>query len=531
MPNKTRAIAHQDAETDLSDVTDDLQSLDQPLPPCNIVIFGATGDLTHRKLIPALFSIWSQGFLPAQLRIVAFARRDNTDESIRAIFKKGIQDFAKDLWRDEAAKWDEFAEHIVYHRSDFDNHDGFVALSQRLEDYDKEIGTCGNRLFYLATPPGTYSQIIQQLKDAKLNEQCVTNGKRTFSRIIVEKPFGQDLGTARALNAELKTSFRESQIYRIDHYLGKETVQNIFVFRFANAIFEPIWNQKYIDSVQITVGETVGVETRAGYFDHAGELRDMVQSHALQLLTLVAMEPPISLDADAIRDEKVKVLRSLRPILADDVHKRTVRAQYSTGISEGKVVPGYREEAGVAKDSQTDTYTALHVDIDNWRWAGVPFFVRAGKRFPKRLTEINIVFKNISEILLAHMSYKGVEPNVLTIRIQPDEGISMRLGTKPPGQKLRVVPVDLDFAYGTSFGQRIHDAYERLILDALAGDASLFTRNDEVEAEWAYVTPILEAWEDPECSPVQTYMAGSWGPEASSLMIREGNPKRKWFDR
>ncbi|HEY3332158.1 MAG TPA: glucose-6-phosphate dehydrogenase [Capsulimonadaceae bacterium] len=531
MPTKIK-VKDRD-EDELADTMEDLQGLDQPLVPCNIVIFGATGDLTHRKLIPALFSIWSQGFLPPQLRIVAFARRDNTDETIREIFRKGVEDFAKDLWRDEKAKWDEFAAHIFYHRSDFDNPQGFLALRQRLEEYDKTVGTLGNRLFYLATPPGTYTQIIQQLKLAKLNEQngAGAGGKRNYSRIIVEKPFGQDLNTARALNAELKLSFRESQIYRIDHYLGKETVQNIFVFRFANAIFEPIWNQKYIDSIQITVGETVGVETRAGYFDHAGELRDMVQSHALQLLTLVAMEPPVSLDADAIRDEKVKVLKSLRPIGCDEVSKRTVRAQYIAGLSEGKAVPGYRDEDGVAKESMTDTYVALHVDIDNWRWAGVPFFVRAGKRFPKRLTEINIVFKNIPEILLGHMSYKGVEPNVLTVRIQPDEGISMRLGTKPPGQKLRVVPVDMDFTYGTSFGQRIHDAYERLIMDAMAGDASLFTRDDEVEAEWAFVTPILEAWEDSECTPVQTYMAGSWGPEAASILIRDGNPKRKWLDR
>ena len=321
------------------------------------------------------------------------------------------------------------------------------------------------------------------------------------------------------------------QIYRIDHYLGKETVQNIFVFRFANAIFEPIWNQNFIDSVQITVAETVGVESRAGYFDHTGELRDMVQSHAMQLLTLVAMEPPVSLDANAIRDEKVKVLRSLHQMSHEDISWNTVRAQYVAGLSDGKAVIGYKDEPGVARNSQADTYVALKCSVDNWRWAGVPFFIRAGKRMPKRLTEINIVFKNIPEILLAHMSYKGVEPNVLTVRIQPDEGISMRLGSKPPGLKLRVVPVDLDFTYGTSFGQRMHDAYERLLLDAISGDAALFTRDDEVEAEWAFITPILEAWRDPEMSPVQAYMAGSWGPEAASLLMRAGNPKRRWYDR
>jgi glucose-6-phosphate 1-dehydrogenase len=510
---------------------DDLQT-EQALPPCNIVIFGATGDLTHRKLLPALFSVFADGAMHKNFQIIAFARGNHTDDTIRESLRKGIESFSKALWISDNQKWAEFASHIYYHRGDYDTSEGYLSLRRRLDELDRSTGTSGNRLYYLATPPGTYTSIIHQLKNSKLNEHGGSpNSKRSFSRVIVEKPFGTDLATARALNIELKSCFKESQIYRIDHYLGKETVQNIFVFRFANSIFEPIWNQNYIDSVQITVSETVGVESRAGYFDQTGELRDMVQSHALQLLTLIAMEPPVSLEADAVRDEKVKVLRSLRPILADDIIRKTVRAQYAAGLADNKPVPGYDQEAGVSKRSLADTFVALRCEIDNWRWAGVPFFVRAGKRLPKRLTEINIIFKNIPEILFARMSYKGIEPNVLTVRIQPDEGISMRLGAKPLGHKMRVVPVDLDFAYGAKFDQRIHDAYERLLMDAMVGDASLFTRDDEVEAEWAYVTPILDAWTDPETPPIQQYMAGSWGPEAASLMIRDGHPRRRWFDR
>jgi glucose-6-phosphate 1-dehydrogenase len=352
-----------------------------------------------------------------------------------------------------------------------------------------------------------------------------------FARIIVEKPFGSDLDSAKALNAELKSVFEEDQIYRIDHYLGKETVQNILVFRFANAIFEPIWNQKYVDNVQVTVGETVGVENRAGYFDHAGELRDMVQSHALQLLTLVAMEPPISLSANAIRDEKVKVLRSLRQIADYEVEQYTIRAQYDSGMIDNKGVSGYLDEKGVAPDSNTETYVALKMEVQNWRWAGVPFYIRAGKRLPKRATEINIQFKNIPGILFAHMASSGVEPNVLTIRIQPDEGISIRLGSKPPGPKMKVESVELDMTYGSTFGSQIHDAYERLLMDAMLGEAALFTRDDEVEAEWAFITPIVQAWANSDTMPLDHYGAGTWGPDASVVLLDRDSPGRRWFDR
>jgi glucose-6-phosphate 1-dehydrogenase len=511
-------------------------AVERPLPPCNIIIFGATGDLTHRKLMPALFSIHGQNLLPDQMHIIGFARREFTDHSYRDEIKESIQQFAPDIWKEYESHWPKFSDRIFFHRSEFDSLKGYSWLKTRLDDLDMASSTCGNRLFYLATPPSNTSEIVKQIAAAGLNKpgpDRITKkmNPNAFARIIVEKPFGSDLDSAKALNAELKSVFDESQIYRIDHYLGKETVQNIFVFRFANAIFEPIWNGKYVDNVQVTVAETVGVENRAGYFDHAGELRDMVQSHALQLLTLVAMEPPISLDANAMRDEKVKVLKSLRPIAEYEVEQYTVRAQYGAGIIDGKGVPGYLDEAGVAPDSETDTYVALKMEVQNWRWAGVPFYIRAGKRLPKRATEINIQFKNIPGILFAHMASSGVEPNVLTIRIQPDEGISIRLGSKPPGPRMKVESVELDMTYGSTFGSAIHDAYERLLMDAMLGEAALFTRDDEVEAEWAFITPILKAWAASETMPLNPYGAGTWGPDASVVLLDRDSPGRKWWDR
>ena len=501
--------------------------LERPLPPCSIVIFGATGDLTHRKLLPALFSIEAQGLLPEHLKIVGFARRDFSDHSYRVEIQQSLQAFAPDLWKDHQDTWAKFAKRVVFHRSDFDNADGFHWLKERLDKFDQTEGTGGNRLFYLATPPSTYSTVIQNLGHAGLAQRD-GESNTPFVRIIVEKPFGSDLKTARELNAELKGVFDEDQIYRIDHYLGKETVQNIFVFRFANALFEPLWNSRYIDSVQVTVAETVGVEQRAGYFDHAGELRDMVQSHALQMVSLVAMEPPNTLGANDIRDEKVKVLRAMKPITAGDVDTHVVRGQYIAGQIDGKAVPAYRDEPNVPKDSVTDSFVALKLEIQNWRWSGVPFYVRAGKRMPERVTEVNIVFKDIPPILLAQMNTDTAEPNVITIRVQPNEGISMRLGAKPPGPKTTVRPVDMNFTYGTSFGQRIHDAYERLLMDALLGDAALFTRDDEVEAEWGLITPILDAWAKAAPANLPAYAAGTWGPEEAEKMLT-GTGRQWWM--
>lgn len=498
--------------------------LERPLPPCCIIIFGATGDLTHRKLIPALFSIDVQGLLPKEVKIVGFARRDYSDVSFRDELEQSVQDLAPDLWKEAKDKWPQFEQRIVFHRSDFDNEQGFQWLKERLAKFDETEGTLGNRLFYLATPPSTYSLVIQQLGKAGLANRD-GDKNNPFTRMIVEKPFGSDLKTAHALNEELKGVFDEDQIYRIDHYLGKETVQNIFVFRFANAMFEPLWNNKYIDNIQVTVAETVGVETRAGYFDHAGELRDMVQSHALQMMSLICMEPPISMGANDIRNEKVKVLRALKPI---DVKHDVVRGQYAAGKLGDKDVPAYRDEPNVPKDSATDSFVALKMEVQNWRWSGVPIYLRAGKRMPERVTEINLTFKDIPPILLASMDCDP-EPNIITIRVQPNEGISMRLGAKPPGQRTVVRSVDMNFTYGTSFGQRIHDAYERLLMDALLGDAALFTRDDEVEAEWSFITPILDAFARKSGPELKFYDAGTWGPEAADKMVTGAG--RRWWNR
>ena len=518
-------------ETENSDQSTAVDTLliERPIPPCNIVIFGATGDLTHRKLIPALFSLDTQGLLPDHLKITGFARRDFSDHSFRDELKASVQEYAPDLWKEAEAAWPKFARRVVFHRSDFDNAQGFTWLKERLDKFDQTEGTLGNRLYYLATPPSTYTTVVQQLGKAGLVRSDTDKDTDGFRRIIVEKPFGSDLSSARALNTELKQVFDEEQIYRIDHYLGKETVQNIFVFRFANLLFEPLWNSKYVDSVQVTVAETVGVELRAGYFDHAGELRDMVQSHALQMLALIAMEPPNTLSASDIRDEKAKVLRAISPVVGDGCNDCVVRGQYGAGQSGGKDVPAYRDEPNVPADSVTDSFVALKLEIKNWRWAGVPFYIRAGKRMPERVTEVNIIFKDIPQALLANEKEDAAEPNVITIRVQPNEGISMRLGAKPPGQKTVVRPVDMNFTYGTSFGQRIHDAYERLIMDALLGDAALFTRDDEVEAEWGLITPILEHWAANPAPELPNYAAGSWGPEAADKLLTDSGCK--WWNR
>ena len=494
------------------------EPVDHALPPCAFVLFGATGDLTRRKIIPALFGLALQKLLPEKFVIVAFARRDKNDDSFRADLQEAVKEFAPKLPAD-GKKWEEFAQRVTYLRSNLDDEAGYHKLADRLTELDKQHGLDGNHLFYLATPPENFSEIIAGLGKADLSKPRREGG---WSRIIVEKPFGYDLGTAHALNSELGSVFGEHQVFRIDHYLGKETVQNILVLRFANRIFEPIFNSRYVDHVQITVAETLGVEGRGNYFEQSGITRDVVQNHALQVLTLIAMEPPAAISADAIRDEKVKVLRSIRPFSLEDVARHTVRGQYGPGTIDGKPVPGYREEEGVDPHSATDTYAAFRFAIENWRWSGVPFYVQAGKRMPKRVTEVQIQFKPVPDVLFARLPHADIRPNRLTLRIQPDEGASMEISSKVPGPEMRVQPIQMNFQYGSSFDVPIHDAYERLILDAIRGDASLFARNDEVEAAWSLITPILDAWRDLSCPLFPNYAAGTWGPNAVCELLTNG---------
>jgi glucose-6-phosphate 1-dehydrogenase len=488
--------------------------------PCNVVIFGATGDLTHRKLIPALYNLAADGDLPPAVTIVGFARREKTDDQFRSELENAIRKFSRQTVRDDI--WKTFAESIFYHRSEFEDESGYKALAKRLDKIDKESGTRGNRLFYLAAAPEQFESILKHLRAASLNETC----KGSWARVIVEKPFGIDLPSARELNRVVRNSFTEEQTYRIDHFLGKETAQNILVMRFANAIFAPLWNTHYVDSVQITAAETLGVETRGAFYERAGALRDMVQNHLLQLLCLVAMEPPTDLSADSIRDEKVKVIRSLRHWSRNEVAANVVRGQYAEGAIHGDPVVGYRQEQNVKPDSQTETFVALRLFSDNWRWADVPIYMRVGKRLPKSATEISIHFKKAPAVLF---NKALCDQNVLVIRIQPDEGISLRIHAKVPGTSFRIEPVKMDFHYGTSFGKASPEAYERLLLDAMSGDATLFARRDEVEEAWAFIDPIEEAWHAKKDAPgLFFYPAGSWGPEeADDLLARDGRAWRR----
>ena len=482
--------------------------------PFTLVIFGASGDLTRRKLVPAVYSLFLDGLLPDDFAIVGFARRQKTDEGFRAELAEGARKFTRGSGFDEDT-WAAFAQNIHYHRSTFENAEGFRALRERMT---------GNRLFYLAVQPNSVSTVIDQLRGAGLTEQG--EDRRQWSRVIIEKPFGRDLPSCQALNAKLAAAFAENQIFRIDHYLGKEAVQNLLVLRFANSIFEPIWNKKYVDHVQIAVSETIGTEGRGAYYEQAGALRDIVQNHMVHLLCLAAMEAPISLDANAVRDEKVKVLRSLRPIPEECVASGVVRAQYAAGTCAGKQVPGYLDESGVGPDSCTETFVAFKTFIDNWRWAGVPFYLRTGKRLAARITEISIHFKPVPQVLFNTPRLGPMRPNVLAIRIQPHEGISLRFQVKVPGLAIDIEPFQMDFGYETTFGQEPPEAYERLLLDAVSGDTTLFTRGDEVEAAWRFVAPIVACCEACSRYPLPTYPAGSWGPkEADDLIEADG---RNW---
>jgi glucose-6-phosphate 1-dehydrogenase len=490
---------------------------------CAIVIFGATGDLTHRKLIPALYNLAADGDLPPGLSVVGFARRDKNDE----VFREELYEAARKYSRQpiDDALWKNFASSIFYHRSEFSDEEGYRRLGERLAEIDRERGTRGNRIYYLSAGPDQFEPILSHLTATGLNRTA----DGAWARIIVEKPFGIDLQTAQHLNTDVNHGFKEQDTFRIDHYLGKETAQNIMVLRFANALFEHLWNHRYIDHVQITASEKLGVENRAGYYEGAGALRDMVQNHLLQLLCLIAMEPPTDLSADSIRDEKVKVLRSLRRIRGEDVFRNVVRGQYTDGSIDGEKVVGYREEKNVNPASMTETYAGLKILIDNWRWADVPFYVRVGKRLPKSGTEIGIHFKNAPGVLFNRDQANGLDgaQNVLVIRIQPDEGVSLRIQSKVPGASVRIQPVKMDFRYGTSFGKASPEAYERLLLDAMAGDATLFARRDEVEEAWRFIDDIEAGWRDHGTEKnLAFYPAGSWGPAEADVLIEQDD--RGW---
>jgi|RhiMetStandDraft_4_1073278.scaffolds.fasta_scaffold26601_2 glucose-6-phosphate 1-dehydrogenase len=489
--------------------------------PASIVIFGGAGDLAHRKLLPALYNLHLDGLLPPRSAIVGIGRKAMSGDQYREFAKDGIKQFSRRPLEDHA--WETFAADLFFITASIDEDASLAAVGSRLDVIEHERELPGNRIYYLAVPSSLFVPTVKQLHRARF---VAKHQDRPWARIIVEKPIGQDLESARVINDAIAEVFDERQIYRIDHYLGKETVQNILVLRFANSIFEPLFNQKYVDHVQMTVAESEGVGTRAGYYEQAGALRDMLQNHMLQLLALVAMEPPYSLDSEVVRDEKLELIRALRRMEGPAVDESVVRAQYSAGFDMGRPVIGYREEQGVDAKSRIETYVALQIWIDNWRWAGVPFFLRTGKGLPKRASEIAIQLKEVPPILFNANKTAKLDPNVLSIRIQPDEGFALGITSKIPGPQARVYPVQMDFHYGTTFGGTSPEAYERLLLDVMAGDQTLFMRRDMVEAAWQWVMPILDRWGGQTSEPLATYPAGEWGPpEADRLIEATG---RRW---
>jgi glucose-6-phosphate 1-dehydrogenase len=486
--------------------------------PLILVIFGASGDLTARKLIPAVYNLKQQRRLPPELTIVGVARRDWSHDYFREQMRKGLEEYAQGVGAEEL--WQDFAQGLFYCSADMDDPKSYQKLNALLTELDEKRGTRGNRVFYLAVSPKFFPEAIMQLGQAGM----IKDTDKT--RLVIEKPFGRDLASCQELNRVVQKVCDERQVYRIDHYLGKETVQNLLVVRFANAIFEPLWNRQYVDHIQITVAESVGVEDRAGYYETAGALRDMLQNHLMQLFCLTAMEPPSQLEADALRNEKVKVIQATHLADTKDLKFSAVRAQYGSGWMKGKPVVGYREEPGVNPQSTTPTYVAMKFFVDNWRWQGVPFYLRTGKRMPKKVSEIAIQFRAVPYLLFKSAAGQ-VSPNILTLRIQPNEGIALRFEAKMPGAELRSRSVEMDFAYGKTFGIGGSDAYDRLLIDCMLGDQTLFTRADEVEAAWRLVTPALTLWDLPtDPALIPQYEAGTWGPiEADQLINRDG---RQW---
>ncbi len=487
--------------------------------PTVFVIFGAGGDLAWRKLIPALYNLFLDQWLPEKFLILGQGHRHMSDEEFRGFLRQGVDQFSR-RGKTEDEKWNLFSSHLSFLTSELDDPQAYAQLAKQLAAQDKEWNARAHRVFYLAVPPRLIGAVTRELARARLHLD------RKRSRIVVEKPFGHDLASARELNLTITAAFDESQIFRIDHYLGKETVQNILAFRFANTLFEPVWNRRYIDHVQITVAEQLGVENRGHYYEGAGALRDMIQNHLLQILCLIAMEPPLSFNADEVRNKKVDVLHALRPILPDQVHQFAVRGQYGAGWIEGRQVPGYRGEANVAPDSGIETYAAIKLLVDNWRWQGVPFYLRTGKRLQARISEVSIQFRPVPHQSFPASAVLDWRPNRLIIAIQPEEGILLRFEAKYPGPTMRLSPVIMQFYYREAFRTTPPEAYETLLLDVMRGDATLFMRNDQAEAAWAAITPVLETWEAIRPADFSNYQAGTWGPEAADVLIAHDG--RSW---
>jgi glucose-6-phosphate 1-dehydrogenase len=483
----------------------------QPVHPTTVVIFGGTGDLAHRKLLPAFYNLAHEGALPERFNLIAVSRSDIPNNDYRAMAKESIEQHSRR--EPDPQVLEKLLERVRYVPGTFNDDGVFDRLEHELAEFDEEAGIVFNRVFYLSTAPSFFSLIVK-----KLGEHGLDRIADADVRVVIEKPFGTRLAEAQELNSEVLSVLDESQVFRIDHYLGKETVQNMLAFRFANGMFEPIWNRNFIDYVQITAAEDLGIGRRAGYYDSAGALRDLVQNHMLQLLTLLCMEPPVTFTADEVRDEKAKVLHAIHPPAPDEV----VRAQFAAGMAEGKEVVGYLDEEGVPEDSKTETYVALRLEVDNWRWAGVPIYLRTGKRLARKVTEIAVTLKPVPHLAFEAAGSVGVQPNQLILTMQPNEGVSLSLGAKIPGTRMRIRPVNMEFLYGTAFLSQSPEAYERLILDAMRGDATLFTRDDEVEAQWRVIDPILESWATQDI-PLYTYPAGAAGPEEADTILEQGH--------
>jgi glucose-6-phosphate 1-dehydrogenase len=497
--------------TEPNPLTEGLERL--PVHPTTLAIFGATGDLAKRKLLPAIYNLAHEGALPERFNLIGLSRGDIGDDGFREQAREAIRQFSRREPDDKVLS--SLVERMRYVSASFDDPNGYDELGKIMDEFDEDAGTAFNRLFYLSTAPSFFPVIAEALGEHRLDTR-----EDAEVRIIVEKPFGTDLDSAVELNRRLLAVFDESQIYRIDHYLGKETVQNMLVLRFANMIFEPLWNRSYVDNVQITAAEDIGIGTRAGYYDHSGALRDLIQNHLLQLLTILTMEPPVSLTANEVRDEKVKILHAINPPAVEDVPQIAVRAQYTRGSVGGEEVPGYLEEEGVPDDSHTETFAAVKLKIDNWRWAGVPFYLRTGKRLPRKTTEIAVTLKPVPHLAFRQKGSLGVQPNQLILAVQPNEGVSLSLVAKIPGARLAVRPVNMEFLYGTSFMSQSPEAYERLILDTMRGDPTLFARDDEVEAAWGICDPILKAWQSTD-GELPQYPAGTPGPAEADALLED----------